>query len=160
LTSQVEIRPEPSSSALATRLLSSFIEEIGTRLPGGFDPARSVSASPEEMAPPAGDFLVVVDPSGDGVGCGGLKDLGSAIFEIKRMWIAPTHRGRGYARALLVALEERARELGAIELRLDSSSVLNEAVALYRSCGYVEIAPYNDNRYASLWFAKVLAVST
>jgi GNAT superfamily N-acetyltransferase len=158
--SQIEIRREPSSSALATRLLASFVEEIAERLPGGFNPELSVSASPEELAPPVGDFLVVVDSAGDGIGCGGLKDLGSRVFEIKRMWIAPSYRGRGYARALLGALEDRARELGAIELRLDTSSVLDEAVGLYRTTGYVEVAPYNDNRYASLWFAKPLLATT
>jgi GNAT superfamily N-acetyltransferase len=157
LSLQIEIRPEPATSALATRLLSSFVDEVAARLPGGFVPERSVSATPEELAPPAGDFLVVFDPSGDGVGCGGLKDLGSAVFEIKRMWIAPSHRGRGYARALLASLEDRARELGAVELRLDTSAVLDEAVALYRASGYFEVAAFNDNPYASLWFAKRLS---
>ena len=160
MSSQVEVRPEPSTSALATRLLASFVDEVATRLPEGFDPARSVSATPDELAPPAGDFLVVFDPSGDGVGCGGLKDLGSRVFELKRMWIAPSHRGRGYARALLSALEDRARDLGAVELRLDTSAVLDEAVALYRASGYVDIAAYNDNPYASLWFAKHLSAAS
>jgi GNAT superfamily N-acetyltransferase len=137
--------------------LASFVDEIASQLPGGFDPSRSVSATPDELTPPAGDFLVVFDSDGDGVGCGGLKDLGSQVFEIKRMWIAPSHRGRGYARALLVALEERARELGALEIRLDTSAELDAAVALYRRSGYVEVAAYNDNPYASLWFAKPLS---
>ncbi|HEY5272957.1 MAG TPA: GNAT family N-acetyltransferase [Acidimicrobiales bacterium] len=153
----MEIRAEPATSALATRLLASFVEEVANRLPEGFDPARSVPASPEDLTPPAGEFLVVFDADGEGIGCGGLKNLGSSAYEVKRMWIAPTHRGRGYARALLGALEERARDLGALELRLDTSAVLAEAVALYRASGFVEVAPYNDNPYASFWFAKRLA---
>ena len=97
----MEIRSEPSTSALATRLLASYVEEIAARLPGGFDLALSVSANTDELAPPRGEFLVVFEADGEGVGCGGLKDLGSGAFEIKRMWIAPSRRGRGYARALL-----------------------------------------------------------
>lgn len=158
LSPELEVRPEPATGVLATTLLSSFIDEMVSRLPGGFDPVRSVSATPSEMTPPAGDFLVVFDPSGVGVGCGGLKCLGSGVFEIKRMWIAPSHRRRGYARALLATLEARASALGGVELCLDTSEVLAEAVALYRTCGYVEIDPYNDNPYASLWFAKRVAV--
>jgi GNAT superfamily N-acetyltransferase len=152
----MEIRSEPSTSALATRLLSSYLQELTARLPGGFDPTLSVSATSDELAPPRGEFLVVLDENDDGVGCGGLKELGAGTFEVKRMWIAPSHRGRGYARALLAALEDQARELGANEIRLDTSSVLEEAVALYGGSGYSEIAPYNDNPYASLWFAKRL----
>jgi len=140
---------------LATALLTSYAEEIAARLPGGFDP-QSVAATADELAPPSGAFLVVFDANGDGVGCGGLKDLGSGAVEVKRMWIAPSCRGRGYARALLAALEERARELGAAEIRLDTSAVLEEAIALYRASGYREIGRYNDNPFASLWFAKRL----
>jgi GNAT superfamily N-acetyltransferase len=153
----MEIRAEPATSALATRLLASFVEEVATRIPGGFDPARSVPATPDDLTPPAGEFLVLFDANGEGIGCGGLKDLGSHAYEVKRMWIAPRHRGRGYARALLAALEERARDLGALELRLDTSAVLVEAVALYRASGFIEIAAYNDNPYASFWFAKRLS---
>jgi GNAT superfamily N-acetyltransferase len=156
----MEIRSEPSTSALSTRLLASYVEELAARLPGGFDLALSVSANTDELAPPRGEFLVVVEADGEVVGCGGLKDLGSGAFEIKRMWIAPTRRGRGYARALLGALEDRARDLGASEMRLDTNAVLDEAVALYRASGYTEIAPYNDNPYASLWFAKRLEATS
>jgi len=152
----MEIRSEPPTSALAARLLASYVEEVAARIPGGFDLARSVSATLDELAPPKGEFLVVLEANGDGVGCGGVKDLGSGAFEIKRMWISPSHRGRGYARALLAALEDRARDQGATEMRLDTSAVLDEAVALYRTSGYTEIARYNDNPHASLWFAKRL----
>jgi GNAT superfamily N-acetyltransferase len=160
MPSRIEIRREPATSGLATKLLASYVDEVAARLPEGFDPTRSVSATPDELSPPAGDFLVVFDANGDGVGCGGLKDLGSRAFEIKRMWIAPMQRGRGHARALLAALEDRARDLGAVEVRLDTSAVLDEAVALYRASGYVEIAAYNDNPYASFWFAKHLSAES
>jgi GNAT superfamily N-acetyltransferase len=72
------------------------------------------------------------------------------------MWIHPAARGRGLARVLLSALEARATELGATHLYLDTNATLIEAAALYRGSGYREIEPYNDNPYASLWFAKQL----
>jgi len=69
-------------------------------------------------------------------------------------WIHPELRGRGVGRRLLAALEEQALQLGLTTLRLDTSSHLDEALALYRSAGYREIAPYNDNPYAAHWFEK------
>ena len=41
-------------------------------------------------------------------------------------------------------------------LKLDTNRALNEAHALYRKLGYVEIARYNDNPYADHWFEKRL----
>jgi GNAT superfamily N-acetyltransferase len=156
----VVIRAEPVTSALASGLLDAYLEEIAARLPGGFDPSRSVSASSDGLSPPGGDFLVVFDDKGRGVGCGGLKQLEPDVLEIKRMWIDPAVRGRGLSRILLRALEERARSLGATELRLDTNASLVEAVALYRASGFREIPSYNDNPFASLWFAKRVGASS
>ena len=64
----------------------------------------------------------------------------------------------GLGRMLLAALEQRALDLGASEVVLDTNSVLREATALYRSAGYEEIPAYNDNPYASLWMRKHLPI--
>ena len=66
-------------------------------------------------------------------------------------------RGRGVGRALLVALEERARSLGYTTIRLDTHGGEHAAVALFRSAGYRAIADYNGNPYARYWFEKRLA---
>jgi ribosomal protein S18 acetylase RimI-like enzyme len=57
---------------------------------------------------------------------------------------------------LLEALEQRAAEHGFEAVRLDTNRALDEAKAMYRSAGYVEIARYNDNPYANHWFEKRL----
>ena len=41
--------------------------------------------------------------------------------------------------------------------RLETNKALPEAQQLYRSSGYVEVAPFNDERYAHHWFEKRLA---
>lgn len=41
-------------------------------------------------------------------------------------------------------------------MRLDTNRNLTEALALYRSAGYQEIEPYNEERYAHHWFEKRL----
>jgi GNAT superfamily N-acetyltransferase len=72
------------------------------------------------------------------------------------MWIAESARGLGVGRRLLEHLEQLAREHGSHEARLETSDVLSEAVALYRSAGYREVPPFNEEPFADRWFAKRL----
>jgi ribosomal protein S18 acetylase RimI-like enzyme len=72
------------------------------------------------------------------------------------MWVAPSARGIGLGRRLLEALENEARALGATTLRLDTNKALKEAIALYRSAGYRQVAPFNAEPYATHWFEKRL----
>jgi GNAT superfamily N-acetyltransferase len=144
----------PADHPDAAALLAAYLAEIAARL-GGFDPARSVSADPDEMAPPRGAFLVLYD-GGRPAACGGVKTLAPGLGEIKRMFVAPEARGRGHGRRLLGALEDAARSLGCARVVLDTAAPLAEAEALYRSAGYRSVAPYNDNPYATAWFEKDL----
>jgi GNAT superfamily N-acetyltransferase len=107
------------------------------------------------FTPPAGVFLIVVD-DGEDVGCGGTKRLTPTRYEIKHLWIQPRRQGRGLGRALLNELERRARDFGATEVVLDTNASLLAAGSMYRSGGYKEIAPYNDNPNANHWFRKSL----
>ena len=109
--------------------------------------------SPEQFVPPAGVFLVV-EVDGEAVGCGGIRDLGGGRFEVKHLWLRPGLQGRGLGRALLAELETRAIGLGATELVLDTNASLAAAGGLYRSSGYADIEPYNDNPNATNWYAK------
>jgi ribosomal protein S18 acetylase RimI-like enzyme len=72
------------------------------------------------------------------------------------MWVARRARGRGLGRRFLGELEDHARERGAVAVRLDTNRTLTEAIALYRSAGYVEVEPFNDDPYAEAWFEKPL----
>ena len=72
------------------------------------------------------------------------------------MWIAPDARGLGLGRRLLEELENEAKRHGFHVVRLDTNATLDEALALYRSSGYREIARFNDNPYAQHWFEKTL----
>ena len=105
------------------------------------------------FTPPAGVFLVVVE-DGEDIGCGGIKRLTPTRYEIKHLWIQPRMQGRGFGRVLLTELEQRARDFGATEVVLDTNASLTAAGSMYRSGGYVEIAPYNDNPNATNWYRK------
>ncbi|HYR09587.1 MAG TPA: hypothetical protein VEQ60_17565, partial [Longimicrobium sp.] len=62
-----------------------------------------------------------------------------------------------FGRRMLGALEAQALALGFTTLRLETNRALAEAIHLYRSSGYVEVAPFNDEPYAHHWFQKQLA---
>jgi GNAT superfamily N-acetyltransferase len=94
-----------------------------------------------EFLPPAGAFIVL-EIDGVTVAGGALRRLEPGVGEIKRMWTAPAHRGRGYSRRILAALEAAAARRGYHTLRLETGDVMDAAIALYRSAGYEPIESY------------------
>lgn len=85
-----------------------------------------------------------------------VPELVEVRYEVKHLWIQPRMQGRRLGRALLTELERRARAFGATEVVLDTNASLVAADNLYRSSGYDEIEPYNDNPNATHWFRKNL----
>jgi DNA-binding MarR family transcriptional regulator/GNAT superfamily N-acetyltransferase len=152
--SLIAVRVESPGSPAARWCLEQYFRELNQRFDTGFDPEQSSLADAGAMSPPTGLFLVA-RLRGSPIGCGGLVHHGSAA-ELKRMWVAPSVRGLGLGRRLLGELESRAREAGASVARLDTNRSLTEALGMYRSAGYREIARFNDESYADYWFEKRL----
>lgn len=141
---------DPISHSLLTEYFTS--RELG--FTGGT--YRIAYPEPERFVPPAGVFLVVADDDGRPVGCGGIRSLGPTRFEVKHLFLRPETRGRGWGGLLLRELESRAAALGATDIVLDTNASLESAAALYRSGGYEDIEPYNDNPNATNWYRKAL----
>lgn len=148
-------QPTSVEDATAHALLAEYFAYRSATFP---NPAGYTTTfpTPSQFVEPEGVFLVVED-DGAAVGCGGIRSLGAGRFEVKHLWLQPATQGRGLGRALLAELERRALELGATELVLDTNASLEAAGGLYRSSGYVDIEPYNDNPNATNWYRKVLA---
>jgi GNAT superfamily N-acetyltransferase len=153
----IVLRDEPFDGAAATALLAAFASEIASLYPG-WHPGVGPSADPGEFVPPAGAFVVAY-AGGSPVGCGGFKQIDEQHGEIKRLYVAPGARQNGIARLLLAGLGERAREAGYTAVRLDTGARQPEALALFRSTGYNDIADYNGNEFASHWLEKFLPSS-
>ena len=148
-------RVDPASEA-ARWCLSQYFAELRARFEHGFDPGQSIPIDDAEMRPPLGAVLVArVD--GEPVACGALKPIAPGIAYLKRMWVAESVRGLGFGRRMLAALESQALELGMTTVRLETNRALTEAIRLYKSAGYAEVAPFNDEPYADHWFEKRLA---
>ena len=141
-------------------LLAEYFTSRTETFPGGASRYRTVFPSAPDFTPTRGVFLVVHDAEG-AVGCGGIRHLdtgsgGTVRYEIKHLYLQPKTRGRGLGRMLLAELERLATQFGATELVLDTNASLEAAGGLYRSSGFVEIPPYNENPNATTWFLKPL----
>lgn len=152
---RVEIRPVDPDGPEARHCMAEYYAELDRRFDGGFDPAASLPAPPDDLVPPRGVFLVAA--AGTAVlGSGALRVTAPGIGSIKRMWVDASARGLGLGRGILAALEDEARRLGLHTLRLETNAALVEAIRLYRSAGFSEVPPFNDDPYADHWFEKII----
>ena len=82
--------------------------------------------------------------------CGGVQFFGDpkgadeSYGEIKRMYVRPEFRGRGYAKQMLKHLEELATTRGFSKVRLETGISQPEAIGLYERNGYYKIPPFGD----------------
>jgi putative acetyltransferase len=85
-----------------------------------------------------GRWWVVVDGEDvvASVGTGPVTEDGS--LELKRLYVTPTHRGRGVATALVRRVEAHAAGLGATSVMLWSDTRFDDAHHLYARCGYAD----------------------
>jgi ribosomal protein S18 acetylase RimI-like enzyme len=85
-----------------------------------------------------GEFLVgLLD--GELVAMGALRRVSHTVGQIKRMRVDIRFQRQGFGRAVLRALEVRARELGYRRLHLDTTTRQAPAQRLYESSGYQEV---------------------
>jgi putative acetyltransferase len=92
------------------------------------------------------------------VACGGAKLFGSDYAEIKRMYVRPEFRGRGFGKIMITHLGEHARASGVYRLRLETGIHQLEAVRLYERSGFQPIGPFGDYKPdpLSLFYEKTL----
>ena len=96
--------------------------------------------------------------NGEPAGCGGVKLFGDDYGEVKRMYVRPQFRGSGFARMMLLHLEEHARAGGIGILRLETGIHQHAAIGLYERAGFTRIPPFGDywDDPLSLFFEKRL----
>ena len=93
--------------------------------------------------PPQGIFYLI-ELEGTAIGMGGLRRARENISEIKRMYIRPMYRGKGYGKALVNKLIQKARDFGYHVIFLDTGPFMTSAQYLYRSFGFVEREEYPE----------------
>jgi ribosomal protein S18 acetylase RimI-like enzyme len=84
----------------------------------------------------AGGEFLVAEIGGHVVGMGGLQPIRPGEAVLVRLRVHPATRRRGIGRAVVTALEQRARQMGVSMLRLTTATNQPEAMAFFRCLGY------------------------
>jgi putative acetyltransferase len=90
------------------------------------------------------DTVVVVYVDNNPAGCGCYKDFDDNTVEIKRLYVKPEYRGSGLAKAILLELEQWAREKGYSRATLETGIKQPEAIRFYTRQGYEKIKNYRQ----------------
>ena len=115
-----------------------FIEQVF----GHQSLARELEGLSVSYGPPNGRTLLAI---GDGEvrGCGAWRRLAHDACEMKRLFVPARFGGHGIGRGLCEALVTDARAEGYGWMRLDTGRAFTEAIAMYRSIGFRDRAPYH-----------------
>jgi putative acetyltransferase len=134
----------PAQIAQARELFLEYAQSLGFSLCfQNFD--KELAGLPGDYAPPEGRLLLA---EGDGqlAACVALHKLAPGVCEMKRLYLRPQFRGKGFGRALAERIIAEARQIGYQRMLLDTvEPVMKDAVAMYRKLGFKEIAPYRPN---------------
>ena len=144
----------PAHIEQARALLIEYGESLGFSLCfQSFD--QELAGLPGDYAPPSGRLLLA-EFDGRPAGCVALHKLEDGVCEMKRLYVRPEFRGHGIGRKLAQAVIEEARLIGYRAMRLDTiADSMREAVAMYRTLGFREIAPYRANPIASATYMEL-----
>jgi GNAT superfamily N-acetyltransferase len=118
------------------------------------DFAHELETLSSEYGPPGGHFILA-SWSGAFVGCGGLRRFTDAACEMKRVYVVPTHRGKGIGRAVTAALIAQARQAGYKAMLLDTLPSMAAAQHVYFALGFTPTDSYRHSPVPGATFLKL-----
>lgn len=94
---------------------------------------------PEEYILDRGGYIFMALVDGGPVGTCGLIKMDDQTFEVSKMAVSPAAKGKGIGYLLGKACIDKAKELGATKLYLESNTKLKPAIALYHKLGFKKV---------------------
>ncbi|KAL2809303.1 acyl-CoA N-acyltransferase [Aspergillus granulosus] len=135
--------------ATARALFTAYVEWLNIDLSYQNFQAE-LDSLPGKYAAPDGELLLAYGADNTPLGCAAIRPLrdqdsqNQGYCEIKRLYVSPEARGLGLGKALVVAIVQRAKELGYREMRLDTLPFMQGAIRLYTRMGFVKIDRYYE----------------
>ena len=146
---------DPRAQPLVEDLIREYDQRYGNLFSPGGARDEVYRYPPTAFAEPDGIFLIL-QRDGETIGGGAFMRLDRDTAEFKRIWIRSDLRRQGLARRIVLALEERAADLGYTRVYLTTGFRQPEAEGLYVDLGYRRLfdpeLPYE--LYATLPFEK------
>ena len=98
--------------------------------------------------------LLLARCNGEVAGCVAFYRMDANTCELKRLYVRRDHKGKGVGRALFERAMAEAKAANYDTMRLDSLRRLREAEELYKHYGFTEIAPFNENPHADVYYLE------
>jgi ribosomal protein S18 acetylase RimI-like enzyme len=139
----------------ARRLFAEYSAWLGVNLCfQNFD--KELAELPGEYVPPSGRLWLAIENQ-QVAGCVALRKIGEGTGEMKRLFVRPEFRGKGFGRTLTESIIEAAGDIGYKRLRLDTlPGKMDQAIAMYRSLGFRDIEKYYDNPYETAAYMELI----
>ena len=129
------------------------MESAGGYIPGPWD--KDFDSIQDTYLNGRGEFLVW-EVDGKIIVMGALLPVDAETAEVKRIRVSPAVQGQGLGQKMLSTLEERARELGFMHLKLDTPESNEAARKLFSRNGYIQVGSASFEGHKQLLFCKEL----
>lgn len=94
---------------------------------------------PQEYILDKGGYILIALYLNEPVGVCALLKVDNDTFELAKMAVSAKVKGKGIGFMLCNAAKEKAKNIGAKKLRLESNTILKPAINLYHKLGFKEI---------------------
>src|SRR5689334_6439033 len=99
---------------------------------------------PQETILDNGGYIFLAKEGDKIIGTAGIANEGDSVFELVKMTVTPSFRGKGISKMLIEKCLDKARELKAKKVFLYSNSQLQTAISLYKKYGFVHVDASNS----------------
>jgi len=86
-------------------------------------------------------WFAVIDDGVRIIGSYGIFKISNRVCELRKMYLLPEFQGRGLGRSMMEDALKQARELGYVEMVLETNTLLDKAIQLYSKFGFEEYKP-------------------
>jgi putative acetyltransferase len=134
------VRIEPIALAhvpQAIALVRETLAEFGLTFGEGSATDAQMHGLPGSYRDKGGEFFVALDDGGAVIGTAGVAPVSQDSFELRKMYLAPSTRGKGVGQALLDACLTFCRARGAKHVVLDTVDEMQAAISFYERSGFV-----------------------
>ncbi len=91
-----------------------------------------------------GGAIVLAEKDGEFLGTAALKSMGNKSYELCKMGVLESARGHGLGELIAKAAIEKAKQLNAKRVYLETNSSLSPAISLYKKLGFEQIENFTS----------------